>query len=144
MTSTLVIDGAEMARLLRSPTGPLGRHLIERGTVFQAAARAQLAPHRKSGCLEDSIVKRIENLDGEIALRVISDTAPCSPDRTSYSLLVHEGTAPHDIVAQSAGSLGFYWANGPDGPGVYHFASVHHPGTAPVPFLTDNLALFGA
>ncbi len=144
MSTALVIDGAEMARLLRSPTGPLGRHLIERGTVFQAAAKAQVGQHRRSGCLEDSIVKRVENLDGELVLRVISDTTPCSPNRTSYSLLVHDGTEPHDIVAPEGKVLAFYWANGPDGAGMYFMSAVHHPGTQPNRYFTDNLKLFAA
>lgn len=140
---TLVIDGAEMARMLRSPTGPVGRHLIERATVFQKAARDQAS--RKSGCLQDSMVKRVESHDGEIAVRVIADTTPCSPTRTSYSLYVHEGTAPHVIMAHDPSKpLAFFWANGPDGPGMYFFTQVNHPGTAPNRFFTDNLPLFAA
>lgn len=130
----LVIDGAEMARILRSPAGPVGRHLAERATVVQAAARRQ-AP-RRTGCLQDSIVKRFEAAGDELAVRIVSDTAPCSPEHKSYSLYVHEGTAAHDIYPVNAGALHFVIG------GVDVFAShVHHPGTQANRFLTDNLHL---
>lgn len=141
---TLVIDGAVVAEMLRSPSGPVGRMLIEKATRFQMAARAQLAPHRKSGCLEDSMVKRIEQIDGDLAVRIVNDTSPCSPTRTSYSLMVHNGTTPHLIMARNGGLLSFYWATGPNGPGQYFFRSVNHPGTAPIPYFTDNLPLLVA
>ncbi|HEY4452388.1 MAG TPA: hypothetical protein VGN13_12435 [Solirubrobacteraceae bacterium] len=142
MDVKLVTDGARMAELLRSPTGVVGRHLIARSTIVQAAAKAQ-AP-RKTGCLQDTIVKRVEEdaISG-FAIRIVSDTTPCSPSRTSYSYYVHEGTHPHVIEAKS-GSLGFYWENGPDGPGMYYFKRVQHPGTRANRFLSDNLRLFAA
>lgn len=132
----LLIDGSALAELLRSPTGPVGRHLIERATVVQARAKQIVGPHRKTGCLEDSIVKRMETMAGELAIRIQSDTTPCSPSRTSYSLFVHEGTAAHDIVAKPGGVLAFQVG------GQTVFATrVHHPGTKPVPFLRDALPL---
>lgn len=135
----LVIDGARMAALLRGPTGPVTRHLIERATVVQMAAKAQ-AP-RRTGCLQDSIVKRVEDSPLGVVIRIVADTTPCSPERKSYAYYVHEGTEPHEIVARNASVLAFYWATGPDGPGTYFFRSVHHPGTPPNRFLTDNLPL---
>lgn len=140
----LVIDGAVVAEMLRSPSGPMGRHMIGRATLFQRAARNTLGPHRKSGCLEDSMVKRLELLGDHLAVRVVSDTSPCSPTRTSYSLFVHEGTQPHLILPKNGDLLSFYWANGPDGPGQYFFRQVNHPGTVAIPFFKDNLAIFGA
>lgn len=139
----LVMDGARMSELLRSPHGVVGRHVIARASVFQGAAKAQ-AP-RKSGCLQDSIVKRVEEnpLTGFL-IRVVSDTTSCSPQRISYSYYVHEGTEPHVIAAHTGGLLSFFWPNGPDGPGQYFFQSVKHPGTRPNRFLTDNLKLFAA
>ena len=51
------------------------------------------------------------------------------------------GTRPHEIptggsAAQIAKGypLTFYWEKGPGGPGIYHFWSVQHSGTAPNPF----------
>jgi hypothetical protein len=136
---SLVVDGARMAALLRGPTGPVTRHLIERATVVQMAAKAQ-AP-RRTGCLQDSIVKRVEETPLGTIVRIVADTTPCSPERISYAYYVHEGTPPHTIQAKNAGVLAFFWENGPDGPGTYFFREVHHPGTAPNRFLTDNLPL---
>jgi hypothetical protein len=134
----LVLDGARMAELVRSPYGPVGRHLIERATVFQAAAKAQ-AP-RRTGCLADSIVKRVEDHGSSFLIRVVCDTTPCSPTRASYALYVHDGTAPHDIFAKPGGVLAF---PGADGSTVFA-THVHHPGTQANRFLTDNLRIFAA
>lgn len=135
MAIKLVLDGARMQELLRSPLGPLGRHLIERGEIVKQAAKAQ-AP-RKTGCLQDSIVKRVEDYGDSFAIRIVSDTTPCSPTRTSYSLWVHEGTQPHTITAKNGGVLSFMW----QGERVY-FKSVQHPGTKANKYLADNLRLF--
>lgn len=129
----LIIDGAKMAELLRSPSGPVGRHLIERATRVQSAAKQQ-AP-RRTGCLQDSIVKRAETLGVELAIRIQSDTTPCSPKRISYSLFVHNGTEPHDIPGAWGHPLPF----GIGG----RFAGKFHPGTGPNRFLSDNLHLAG-
>lgn len=41
------------------------------------------------------------------------------------------GTKPHVIAAKNVQFLRFYWEKGPEGPGVYFFRSVNHPGTKP-------------
>ena len=134
----LVVDGAAMASLL-SAAGPIGQFLITRATVFQVKAKAS-AP-RKTGCLQDSIVKRAIVDTGEtLSITVIADTTPCSPSRTSYALFVHNGTGPHVIRGNPL--LAFSWPNGPNGPGMYYFRKVNHPGTKPCRFFTDNLAIF--
>lgn len=125
--------------MLRGPTGPVTRHVIERATVVQMAAKAQ-AP-RRTGCLQDSIVKRVEDSPLGVIVRIVADTTPCSPTRTSYAYWVHEGTEPHTISAKNGKVLAFFWHDGPDGPGTYFFREVHHPGTTANRFLTDNLAL---
>lgn len=131
---TMVTDGAVLAEILRSPSGMVARHLSERATAVQARAK-QLAP-RRSGCLQDSIVKRFESGGGELAVRIVSDTSPCDPEHKSYSLMVHEGTAPHTITARPGGVLAFEIG------GETIFAtSVNHPGTKAVPFLRDALPL---
>lgn len=131
----IVWDGARMQDLLRSPTGPVGRHVIERATVVQMAAKAKA--NRKSGCMEDSIIKRIEEdpVTG-FRVRIVCDTTPCSPKRESYALFVHEGTPPHTIVAKNAAALSFEW----HGQRVF-LQSVHHPGYKGNPFLRDALPL---
>lgn len=127
----LIIDGAKLAELLRSPSGPVGVYLIERATVVQQAAKQQ-AP-RVTGCLEDSIVKRFEETPEGLAVRIVSDTTPCSPSRTGYSLYVHEGTGPHNIP-------GAFGIPAPFGVGG-RFGGMFHPGNRPNRFLADNLRL---
>lgn len=141
-TVRFVIDGAAMARLTKGPDGLVWQHLERRFKMaFQPAARMQ-APF-KTGCLHDSILARpIVGDPLGLSLRVVSDTTPCSPSRTAYSLFVHEGTLPHVIKAKNGGVLRFFWEAGPKGPGVYFFRSIQHPGTQPNHFLTDNLHVF--
>lgn len=131
----LIWDGAAMAGLLRSPSGPVGRTLIVRSTRVQLRAKQIIGPHRKSGCLEDTIVKRAETLGDELAIRIQSDTTSCSATRTSYSLFVHEGTDPHDIP-------GAWGIPAPFGVGG-RFDGKFHPGTGPIPFLRDALPAAG-
>lgn len=130
----LVTDGATMAEILRSPAGMVGRFLFERATVVQYAAKQQ-AP-RRTGCLEDSLVKRVESAGVEMAIRIVSDTSPCSPEHKSYSLYVHEGTSPHDIP-------GAWGIPAPFGIGG-RFDGRFHPGTKANRFLSDSLHLAGA
>jgi hypothetical protein len=128
----LVVDGAAMQRLLRSPTGPVGVHLIERGEIVKQAAKAK-AP-RDTGCLEETIVKRVEeNAETGFVIRIVSDSSPCSPSRTSYSLFVHNGTKPHDIP-------GAFGIPAPFGVGG-RFDGKFHSGNAANPYLTDALPL---
>lgn len=42
---------------------------------------------------------------------------------------ITEGTRAHPIPAKNVDALKFYWAKGPQGPGIYFFKQVNHPGT---------------
>lgn len=53
-------------------------------------------------------------------------------------IFVH-GSKPHPIVARHAQALRFFWERGPQGPGIYYFRSVQHPGTDPIPFISQAL-----
>jgi hypothetical protein len=131
----IVLDGARMAALLRSPAGPVGRHMIERAEIVKQAAKAKA--NHKTGCLEDSIVKRVEEdpVTG-FRIRIVADTTPCSPERKSYALWVHEGSQPHAITAREGGVLSFV------SHGERIFAkSVQHPGYKGNKFLSDALPL---
>ena len=108
--------------------------VTDSATRVQLRAREILMPHNKTGCLSESIVKRPEIINGEFCVRIVSDTSPCSANHESYSLMVHEGTRPHDIVAKNSPVLAFEWHGQ-----MAFFARVHHPGTAPIPFLRDAL-----
>lgn len=46
-----------------------------------------------------------------------------------------EGTRPHPISAVNAKALRFFWVRGPQGPGIYFYRSVKHPGTDPNRFM---------
>ena len=48
---------------------------------------------------------------------------------------IQEGTIRHPISAVRGMALRFFWAEGPQGPGIYFFKSVNHPGTAANPFM---------
>jgi hypothetical protein len=127
----LIIDGAVLEEVLRGPAGPVARYVIDRATLVQVTAKAR-AP-RRTGCLEDSIVKRPERFGDEFAVRIVSDTSPCSPSHTSYSLFVHEGTSPHDIP----NAFGYGNTFGIGG----RFDGKFHPGNKPDPFLRDALSV---
>jgi len=45
------------------------------------------------------------------------------------------GTRPHPISAVRGMALRFFWSEGPQGPGIYFFKSVNHPGTSANPFI---------
>ena len=136
----LYVDGAVLQAALNGPAGVVWPWLLKRTEAFQAAARAQ-APIR-TGCLRRSIVKRVEVGATGPVIRVLADTRGCAtnPKRIGYSLFVHEGTQPHVIQAHF-GSLWFFWPTGPDGPQMYHFQWVFHPGTQPNRFFTDNFGV---
>lgn len=128
----LIIDGARLDEVLRSPAGIIGVWLIERCQVVQTAARHQ-APE-KTGCLKGSIVKRFEETATGLQMRIQSDTAPCDPRHESYGLYVHEGTGPHNIP-------GAFGIPAPFGVGG-RFDGMFHPGhPQPNRFLSDNLPL---
>lgn len=140
----VILDGAVMAAELRGPSGPVTRHLIERAEEFKVAARRQArgkaGTASRSGCLENTIVKRVVQTAQGVEIRMISDTSPCSANKESYSAAVHEGTKPHAIEGNP--TLAFPWEHGPEGAGMYFFRSVWHPGTQPNRFFTDNMPIF--
>jgi len=42
-----------------------------------------------------------------------------------------KGARAHRIPRSGSARLRFFWANGPQGAGIYHFRHVNHPGNAP-------------
>lgn len=46
-----------------------------------------------------------------------------------------QGTRPHDIYPRGPWPLRFYWVRGPNGPGIYFYYHVRHPGTMPQEFV---------
>lgn len=104
--------------------------------VRQAASRAVQAA-------SDGIVELMQTLvsvqhygTGELYDSIGRDEA--EDDGSGYHVRVYadapqaewtdQGASPHIIVPQGNYPLRFYWDAGPDGPGVYYFNVVQHPG----------------
>lgn len=92
MAYRLVIDGAAMQELLRGPQGPVVRHLARVADAIIAAARGTLEPHRKTGRLAASLVKRwmLDDALGPIVV-IVAGAGLADPN---YAWWVHEGNAP--------------------------------------------------
>lgn len=126
------MDPAKLADLLRGPSGPVMRRLIEDGEAVKDRARQLVGVHkpvpgerrkRRPGTLRDSIVKRVR---GPGVVEVGSEDP--------IALLHHEGTAPHVITGNPR--LVFFW---PKVGRLVSFPKVNHPGTRPNPYLTKAL-----
>ena len=124
----LIIDGAVMERLMHSPEGLIGRWLYGQAQRVQDAARVDCP--KRTGKLSQSIVKR-PVITSELGMSVIIGAYQ------PYAVFVHEGTKAHVIMPKTAKAL--HWVNGA-GDDVFA-KSVHHPGTKPHRFLTDNMKL---
>lgn len=139
--ATLVIDPRKLAELLRSPSGPVYREMIEAAELVKQDAQRRVGVYhpppegpprtRRPGTLRDSIVKRVRTDGaGNLIIEVGSDDP--------IALLHHEGTEPHIIAARNAPRLVFYWSVAGR---VVAFTQVNHPGTRPNRYLTDALAV---
>lgn len=127
-----VPDPVAIAEILESPSGDVGRFMIDLATVVQLNAQSDLYPGHgyRTGRLKSSIVKRFaDGVPGSITVEVGVWTVP-------YALMVHEGTEPHDIPNA------FGW--GPQFGIGGRFEGKFHPGTKPIPFLTDALGRVAA
>jgi hypothetical protein len=128
-------DEHGMYEVFQSQDGEVGRDLSNRATRDQLAARR---PEGKdTHMLERSIVKRWDRgRVGTGAGRRGDLVAIVGSDRW-YALLHHEGTRPHVIQPKNPmGVLRFV----KDGRVVFARV-VHHPGTRPNRYLSDNLPL---
>jgi hypothetical protein len=135
----IIIDGRVIEDMLRSPSGAMGRFMLGGAEIVRLAAiedcpRDGTSIH--SVPLHQSIVTRYEETEFGFSVRIVAQ-AP-------YAAAVHEGAKPHVINAKPGKMLAFEWPTGPNGPGMYFFKSVNHPGNQGNPFLSKNLRLFGA
>ncbi len=139
-TVRLIIDGAVMESLLRGPDGAVSRFMMTRAEVVRRAAVIQCP--KRTGKLSRSILKR--SYEGEKGVNIVVGAY------LPYAVFVHEGTKAHTIAAKNAPMLAFAWPSGPfgakgmGGTGLHFYKVVHHPGTKPNRFLSDNLRLFFA
>lgn len=91
MPVVTVLNRAEVNRILRSPSGPVARDLIKRGTRVQSAARKNLGggtgsgPKRvRTGLLRSTIFNDTVMVNGDLRQRIGS--------RLRYAIWVHNGT----------------------------------------------------
>lgn len=139
----VVIDSQKLAELIRGPSGPVVRELLEAGEMVKREAQRRVgvyqppdaysAAHRRRrpGTLRDKIVKRLV-VGGPkgVVVQVGADDP--------VALIHHEGTHPHVIAARRRPLLVFYW---PKVGRVVAMRSVNHPGTSPNRYLTDALVV---
>lgn len=112
--------------VLRSPGGPVAKHLLKLGNLTQRYARKDVG--KRTGRLARSIKVQLTAVSTGLMVRVGSDN--------KIALLHHEGTRRHRIVPRYAQALRFVM-NGR----VVYAASVNHPGTKANPYLERSMAL---
>lgn len=136
----VVMDPGEVARLMRSPTGPVMREMLRDGQRVKAEAQRRVGVYspppagprraRAPGTLRDSIVTRLVTSGGQPFVEVGSED--------EIALWHHEGTVPHPIVPRNAKRLVFWSARAGR---VVYARKVNHPGTRPNRYLTDSLSV---
>lgn len=120
-----VLNHAGFDHLTKSPDGHVGKFLRKRAVILQALAQRQVGV--KTGALKKSIRYQIVR-DSKGLLATVG-----SGNR--IALMHHNGTKPHIILPKRAQTLRFY-SHGR----IVYSKIVHHPGTKPNKYLTDNLA----
>lgn len=112
--------------VLRSPQGPVFKHMMRLGNETQRYARMDVG--KRTGALSRSIHVQMTSAASGLVVRIGSDN--------KIALLHHEGTRPHIIRARNARALVFYM-NG----NLVFAQSVRHPGTRANPYLQRGMAL---
>lgn len=138
--AVFVANPVGLAELLRSPAGPVFRHMVEDGEKVKTEAR-RIAPVGKpdplgrpkaggtpNGHLRDNIVKRVQQNSGGMKVLVGIFNVP-------YAYWVHEGAPPHTITAKKSNYLVFMGTEG-----VVFTKTVNHPGNQPNRFLMRALS----
>lgn len=120
------LDAGAMARMLKSPGGAVGRHMLVLANRTLDNAR-KMAPV-KSGDLKASLgVTEVTQGQRGTMVRLGANI--------SYGMDVHAGTKPHVIVPKNKSVLRF-----PNKAGTIVYArKVNHPGTKPNPYLWQAL-----
>lgn len=120
-----VLDRLSFENLTESPKGMVGNYLRRRAIVLQGLARKQVGV--KSGALKKSIRYKVVR-DGQGLVATVGSN-------NRIALMHHKGTKAHIITPRRAQVLRFY-SHGR----IVYSKLVHHPGTRPNKYLTDNLA----
>lgn len=146
MHSRMYLNPVEIDRLTQGESGPVIGHLSRRADLLIEAARRQIpVGHVHGGSrgypnLRDTLFKRIQAKAGGGVEIVVGSDHP-------IALIHHEGTRPHLIMPRPE-----RLAVNPDARLVFQTSSgqvvfarrVHHPGTRPNRYLTDNLRIITA
>lgn len=125
----IVPDQPGFDEVFKSRNGVVGRDLQRRANRVRNAAVVQAG--RKTGALKADIKVKwnTPSPSGDLRMQVGSDVRHAQDH--------HDGTRPHVIRARNAKALRFINSAGE----VVFAQSVHHPGTRPNRYLTDNLPL---
>lgn len=138
--SFFVANPAAVAELMRSPAGPVVRHMIVRGEKVKVEA-IRIAPVGSSysaigpmpvGNLRNHIVKRVAQDGSGVVILVGVENVP-------YAIWVHEGANPHPIYPRNAARLVFFSARAGRVIFMPPGMPVMHPGNAPNRFLIRAL-----
>lgn len=120
-----VLNNRAFEEMTKSPTGMTGKYLRKRAIILQGLAQRQVGV--KTGTLRKSIrYQLVTDSKGLIATVGANNR---------IALMHHNGTKPHIILPRRAQTLRFY-SHGR----IVYSKMVHHPGTRPNKYLTDNLA----
>lgn len=120
-----VLNHAEFDKLTKSPQGDVGKFLRKRAQILQQLAKRQVGV--KTGALKRSIRYQVVRDSRGLVATVGSNNR--------IALMHHNGTKPHIILPKRAPVLRFY-SHGR----IVYSKMVHHPGTKPNKYLTDNLS----
>lgn len=117
-------DSLGMSYVLRHPNGPTGQYITNRTATLYVLARFQVGV--KTGALYQSIgYDIVSGASGLVGTVTASD---------AKAIMHHNGTRPHLIFPRKGQTLRFVSRGR-----IVYAKVVHHPGTKPNKFLTDNL-----
>lgn len=120
-----VVNQVAYKELTESPTGMTGMWLRRRALRLQMLAQIQVG--KKTGKLKNDIkYKVVRDSRGLIATVGANN---------KIALMHHNGTRPHIILPKRAQTLRFFSRGR-----IVYAKVVHHPGTKPNKYLTDNLS----
>jgi hypothetical protein len=121
------LNDRNIAYLLKSPSGSVGRWLTRQAVLVTAKAKSQAGV--KTGALKASI-------NWSYGINPVGPFVKIGSS-VSYAYVHHEGTKAHIITPRTNKSLKF------SSKGAIIFTQrVRHPGTRPNRYLTDNLKWF--
>jgi hypothetical protein len=133
----VIFDEIEMSKLLRGPQGPVWRVLETKGEVVTQGAkrRAPVSPDGSNGRPSGYMRSEIHWKFGEDTIGLYVDIiSPAeTEDGEPYGLFVEVGTVEHDIISHGKYPLRNRRT------GQVFGKIVHHPGTAPQPYLRPAL-----